>query len=79
MTPRELWLYVENHKAQQQQDFEHAIIHAYHTARFYRAKKMPSLRTVLSGIRKKQYEKAQSPDEMLSFAKRFMANLEGKE
>lgn len=79
MTPRELWLYVENHKAQQQQDFEHAIIHAYHTAMFYRTKKIPSLKTVLSGIRKKQSERAQSPDEMLAFAKRFMTNLERKE
>jgi len=80
MTPRELWLHIQEYNEKRRQELEFAIVHAYNTARFYRAKKLPSLKTVLEDMRKNQQpERAQTPEEMLAFAKRFMANLEGKE
>jgi len=80
MTPRELQLYVDDYKERIRQEQEARIVQAYHTARFYRAKKMPALKKVLESMREKQQsERAQSPTEMLAFAKTFMERYEGKE
>jgi hypothetical protein len=84
LTPRELFYIAEAHREKMQVEREQRLVQAYQTAVFYRARKLPSLRRLLERMRAAEHgpERAQTSEQMLAFAKRYMANLErleGKE
>ena len=84
LTPRELYYVAEAFREKLQDDREQRLVQAYQTAVFYRAKRLPSLRRIIERMRAAEHgpKRAQTPEQMLAFAKRYMANLErleGKE
>lgn len=72
LTPRELMLIVEAHNEKRQQERADMLTQAYLTAAWQRAKRMPKLEKVLESLKPKEPKRAQTPEEMLAFAKRFM-------
>lgn len=76
MTPRELFLYIQEFNERLKMQQELAIIQAYYTAAFYRARRLQNLETILRKFREmNKPQKAQTPEEMLAFAKAYMAAL----
>ena len=74
LTPRELFLIVDNYNEQRQQLREDYMTQAYLTAHWQRAKRMPSLKKVLEDAKPKNLE-PQSDDQMFAAVKGIHAKL----
>jgi hypothetical protein len=83
MTPRELQLHVDEYRERIKREREMAIVQAYHTALFYRAKRLPSLEAVLERINRQFEERRpkrdQTPEEMFAFMMQFAQQYQGEE
>lgn len=71
---------LEMYKERKRQERRDEVTYAYLNAKWTMAKKPPSLETILKKLDgKEQIKQAQTPEQMLEYAKWFMANLERRE
>jgi len=75
MTPRELMLVLDAYKWRLEQEYERDLSLAYLNAAWHRSKKMPRFETI---TRRKQQEKAQTPEQMLAMVQAMHAAMGGK-
>jgi len=70
---------IDSYNDKKRSEREDSLTYAYLTAAWQRAQKMPSLKQVLEQQRPKEQQLAKTPEQMLAFAMRTQARLEGRE